>query len=176
VLVHRAFPLLPVSPRRNLLLRALTQDSRLDFNKEEYAKYLPVDFEVLMEEDFAELAKTKGGIDAASDGNDECHSDHEEEKTVTKTTIVTETKTLVVHPKAEAATPDEGKDKSDPAASTTSTKTVEKTETVEKGKVPLPLSDHNSVCVGLRVYTKRDVPVKVAGRLKGDVAKAAVSK
>ncbi|KAH6916489.1 hypothetical protein BKA70DRAFT_1556925 [Coprinopsis sp. MPI-PUGE-AT-0042] len=153
--------------------RAQSLSIASNFNKEEYAKYLPVDFEALVEEDFAELAKIQEDGGAATEAIDECHSDHEGEKTVTKTTTVTETKTLVVHPKVEDS--EEGKDKSDSAGATTSTKTVEKTETVEKGKVLLPLSDHNSVCVGLRVYTKSDVPVKVAGRLKGEVAKAAVS-
>ena len=120
-----------------------------------------------MEEDFAELAN-KG---ATTETIDECHSDHEDDKVVTTTTTVTETKTLVVHPQTEGT----GDEKASDSGAATTTKTVEKTETVEKGKVLLPMSDHNTVCVGLRVYTKTDVPVKVAGRLKGDVAKAAVA-
>ncbi|KAH6916482.1 hypothetical protein BKA70DRAFT_1256001 [Coprinopsis sp. MPI-PUGE-AT-0042] len=119
-----------------------------------------------IKEYFAGLAKAAEYGRPVNETIDECHSDHEEDKVVTTTTTVTETKTLVVQAKAEA----ESKVKSGCAAATTSTKTVAKTETVGKGKVLLPLSDHNSLCVGLRVHTKSDVLVKVAGRLKGDDA------
>ncbi|KAH6916485.1 hypothetical protein BKA70DRAFT_1419394 [Coprinopsis sp. MPI-PUGE-AT-0042] len=134
--------------------RAQSLSIASNFNKEEYAKYLPADFEALVEEDFAELAKIHEDGGAVTEGIDEyedsgCSSKAEDSK--------------------------EGKDKSDTAGATTLTKTVEKTEMVEKGKALLPLSDHNPVCVGLRVYTKSDVPVKVARRLKGEVAKAAVN-
>ena len=36
----------------------------------------------------------------------------------------------------------------------------------EKGKVTIPHDDSNSIYVGLRVYTHKDVPAVVAGRLK----------
>ncbi|KAH6872032.1 hypothetical protein BKA70DRAFT_294802 [Coprinopsis sp. MPI-PUGE-AT-0042] len=57
----------------------------------------------------------------------------------------------VVHPKAK----EESKDKSDSAAATTSTKTVEETEKVEKGKVLLPLSDHHSLCPVEGIHQER---------------------
>jgi hypothetical protein len=40
--------------------------------------------------------------------------------------------------------------------------------TVEKGKVAVPHDDPNSVYVGLRVYTHKDAPAVVVGRLKPD--------
>lgn len=39
---------------------------------------------------------------------------------------------------------------------------------VPKGKVAIDHDDPNTVCVGLRVYTHKDVPTVVAGRLKAD--------
>lgn len=41
---------------------------------------------------------------------------------------------------------------------------------VEKGKVAVPHDDPNSVYVGLRVYTHKDAPAVVVGRLKPDPA------
>ena len=38
----------------------------------------------------------------------------------------------------------------------------------EKGKVTIPHDDSNSIYVGLRVYTHKDVPAVVVGRLKGN--------
>lgn len=37
---------------------------------------------------------------------------------------------------------------------------------IEKGKVAVPHDDEDSVYVGLRVYSQKDVPVVVVGRLK----------
>ena len=44
--------------------------------------------------------------------------------------------------------------------------TVTKKEEEEKGKVAIPHDDPNSIYVGLRVYTHKDVPAVVVGRLK----------
>jgi hypothetical protein len=41
----------------------------------------------------------------------------------------------------------------------------------EKGKVAIPYDDPNSVYVGLRVYTHKDVPAVVVGKLKVDSEK-----
>ena len=38
----------------------------------------------------------------------------------------------------------------------------------EKGKIPVPQEDQNSVYIGLRVYTNKEVPAVVVGRLKAD--------
>ncbi|KAH9479886.1 Calpain [Psilocybe cubensis] len=43
-----------------------------------------------------------------------------------------------------------------------------KGEDVPKGKVEIDHDDPNTVCVGLRVYTHKDVPTVVVGRLKVD--------
>ena len=43
---------------------------------------------------------------------------------------------------------------------------TKKKEDEEKGKVIIPHDDSNSIYVGLRVYTHKDVPAVVVGRLK----------
>jgi len=49
---------------------------------------------------------------------------------------------------------------------TTDTNNKKEEEEEEKGKVIIPHDDSNSIYVGLRVYTHKDVPALVVGRLK----------
>ncbi|KAF9038120.1 hypothetical protein BJ165DRAFT_1353090 [Panaeolus papilionaceus] len=54
--------------------------------------------------------------------------------------------------------------------------TTAEEEKIEKGKVKVPHLDSNTVTIGLRVYTNKDVPVTVAGRLKKDSTADAAKK
>ncbi|PPQ65694.1 hypothetical protein CVT24_012112 [Panaeolus cyanescens] len=54
--------------------------------------------------------------------------------------------------------------------------TTAEEEKIEKGKVKVPHLDSNTVTIGLRVYTNKDVSVTLAGKLKKDEAGAAVKK
>ncbi|TFK24068.1 cysteine proteinase [Coprinopsis marcescibilis] len=54
-------------------------------------------------------------------------------------------------------------------ALTTALQTIAEGGVLEKDKIPVPYSDINSVCVGLRVYTYKEVPATVVGRLKSKV-------
>jgi len=111
--------------------------------------------------------------------------------TTTTTVVTTETKQVVVKtaakpkPAPEAAKKEEGAKDAAIASATSETKTSSllpgdglgditsltttttlPSITVEGGKATVPYDDTDTVFIGLRVYTNKDVPVVVTGKLK----------
>jgi hypothetical protein len=70
--------------------------------------------------------------------------------------------------KEAAAPPAPSAGLEDGASGESSTTETVITVTVEGGKVTVPYDDINNVTIGLRVYTNKDVPATVVGRLRED--------
>lgn len=165
--------------------RAQSQSIATNFKKEDNAKYLPTDLQTLVERDFAEFEKKRKEEEEKAKSTTTTTEEKSDDGTVTTTTtVVTETKTVVIKGSAKAADGDAKSPSNDEGnkGAAEVTKTTESaspaaaatTETPpEKGQVAVPYSDNNTVYVGLRVYTKKEVPVVVVGRLKGEAAAAA---
>ena len=78
--------------------------------------------------------------------------------------IATESLNVPHDTKPRMATADEEGD----ADETDSSAASATPETPEKGKFTVPQADENTVYIGLRVYTHRDVPAVVVGRVKAE--------
>ena len=76
--------------------------------------------------------------------------------------IATESLNVPHDTKPRMATADEEAD----ADETDSSAASATPETPEKGKFTVPQADENTVYIGLRVYTHKDVPAVVVGRVK----------
>lgn len=76
--------------------------------------------------------------------------------------IATESLNVPHDSRARMATADEEADADEADSSAASTAA----ETPEKGKFAVPQADENTVYIGLRVYTHKDVPAVVVGRVK----------
>lgn len=109
--------------------------------------------------------------------------------TTTTTIVTTETKQVIVKtpakkpaestspsaallegaaPVAPTAALGEGVEDGAAAADGTAPESSVATITVEGGKVTVPYDDTNHVTIGLRVYTNKDVPASVVGRLRDE--------
>lgn len=171
---------------RLMTSRSQSQSIASNFKKEDHAAHLGTTLDTLIERDFAAFEKKKAEEDRVKTVTAEEVSD-DGTVTTTTTTIVTETKQVVV--KAPAKLKADGETSSDATKTTTdatslattvatppsaapgdaaATATASTTTavTIEAGKVTVPYEDSNSVTVGLRVYTKKEVPVTVVGRLR----------
>ncbi|KAF6759437.1 hypothetical protein DFP72DRAFT_885181 [Ephemerocybe angulata] len=177
---------------RIITARSQSHSIASNFKKEDHTTYLGTSLQTLIETDFAEFEKKKAEDEKVKTSTTEEVSD-DGTVTTTTTTVVTETKQIVVKsatkPKADGApaetTPEvttvstsESNAATGTAAPTAPTADGQATSAtagstapavkVEDGKVTVPYDDINNVVVGLRVYTNKDVPVTVVGRLRGD--------
>ncbi|KAJ2912950.1 hypothetical protein MD484_g7458, partial [Candolleomyces efflorescens] len=181
---------------RVMAARAKSQSVATNFKKDENARYLGTSLEAIIESDLAEFqAKQKKKEEEEGDKTETTVTEEKSEDgssttttTTTVTTTTTETKQVVVKSAPEpstkpttseetitkvvgvtaptAAAPGDGET---PVTTTTTTTVV-----VESGKVTVPYEDPDTVYVGLRVYTNKEVPATVTGKLRGDSAEKKV--
>lgn len=155
-----------------------------DFKKSEHATYLGTDLDTLVEKDFSEFQaqKEKDAADAKAKTSVTTEEVADDGATVTTTTtiVTTETKQVVVKTPAKkpapAPSPTDGlvgvvAPTAGPSEDGVTTPPADDSitpimVTVEGGKVTVPYDDTNHVTIGLRVYTNKDVPASVVGRLR----------
>ncbi|KAF5340285.1 hypothetical protein D9611_007847 [Ephemerocybe angulata] len=157
--------------------------------------YIPRNgLQTLIEKDFAEFERKKAEDEKVKTGTSEEVSDDGTVTTTTTTTVTTETKQIVVKsttkskaklgalaettPEVTTVSTSESNAATGTAAPTAATADGQASSAtagsavpavkVEDGKVTVPYDDINNVVVGLRVYTNKDVPETVVGRLRDD--------